>query len=221
MVTQTGDVIVADFMGPLPPSFDLKRYVLVVQDHFSQLAALIPLSNKAEAKHQLCLWMIKFTNVTSFHIMPLRTDNSTEFRNIFLTTFLHEHGIIHETSIPYEHHQNGKIEHTNQSILEIARTMLTASRLPKELWPYAFRHATWIFNSTLHSDNITTPYEIVAKKKLSLLPLRVFGAKGYAYYWEKTLLGPCSNCHDAPQQTFQAQLLKITRLHCLHHSSTS
>ncbi|MBW0465734.1 hypothetical protein O181_005449 [Austropuccinia psidii MF-1] len=36
---------------------------------------------------------------------------------------------------------------------------------------------------------------------------------GMVVYWEKTLLGPCTNCHDAPQQTFQVQLLKITRLH--------
>ncbi|MBW0525253.1 hypothetical protein O181_064968 [Austropuccinia psidii MF-1] len=44
---------------------------------------------------------------------------------------------------------------------------------------------------------------------------------GMAVYWEKTLLGLCTNCHDEPQQTFQAQLLKITRLHFLHHLSTS
>ncbi|MBW0528000.1 hypothetical protein O181_067715 [Austropuccinia psidii MF-1] len=181
IITAPGDAIVADLMGPLPPSFDLKKYVLVIQDHFSRLAAVIPLGDKAEAKHQLRLWMIKFMNVTGIRIKRLRTDNGSEFKNVFLTTFLNEHGIIHETSIPYEHHQNGKIERTNRSILEMARTMLTASSLPRQLWPYAFRHAAWIFNRTLHSNEKLTPYEIIAKKRPSLLPLCVFGAKGYIY----------------------------------------
>ncbi|MBW0542359.1 hypothetical protein O181_082074 [Austropuccinia psidii MF-1] len=114
-------------------------------------------------------------------IKRLRTDNGAEYKNNFLTAFLHERGIIHETSIPYEHHQNGKIERTNRSILEIARTILIASQLPRELWPYAFRHAVWIFNRVLHADGVATPYEIIAKRKPSLAPLRVFGAKGYIY----------------------------------------
>ncbi|MBW0500251.1 hypothetical protein O181_039966 [Austropuccinia psidii MF-1] len=181
IVTQPGDVIVADLMGPLPTSFDSKKYLLVIQDHFSRLVTVIPIADKAEAKHKLHLWMTKFVNCTSFKIKRLRTDNGAEFHNIFLSNFLNECGVIHETSIPYEHHQNGKIERTNRSTSEIARTMLIASRLPRELWPYAFRHAAWIFNQTLHADDVNTPYEIIAKKKPSLLPLRVFGAKGYLY----------------------------------------
>ncbi|MBW0536414.1 hypothetical protein O181_076129 [Austropuccinia psidii MF-1] len=181
IITAPGDAIVADLMGPLPPSFDLKKYVLVIQDHLSWLAAVIPLGDKADAKHQLRLWMIRFMNVTGIKIKRLRTDNGSEFKNVFLSTFLNEHGIIHEASIPYEHHQNGKIEHTNQSILEMARIMLIASSLPRQLWPYAFQHAAWIFNRNLCSNEKLTPYEIIAKKPPSLLPLRDFEAKGYIY----------------------------------------
>ncbi|MBW0538074.1 hypothetical protein O181_077789 [Austropuccinia psidii MF-1] len=181
IISQPGDAIIADLIGPLPPSLDLKKYVLVVQDHFSRLVAAIPLADKADAKHQLQLWMIKFMNVTGIKIKHLRTDNGSEFKNIVLSTFLNDHGIIHETSIPYEHHQNGKVERTNRSISEMARTMLIESCLPKGLWPYAFRHATWIFNRTLHSDDMLTPYELIAKKRPSLLPLHVFGARGYIH----------------------------------------
>ncbi|MBW0533606.1 hypothetical protein O181_073321 [Austropuccinia psidii MF-1] len=166
-------------MGPLPSSLDLKKYVLIVQDHFSRLVVVIPLEDKADAKHQLRLWMIKFMNVTGIKIKCLRTANCSEFKNFILSSFLNEHGIIHETSIPYEHHQNGKVERTNRSILEMARTMLIESCLPKGLWPYAFRHAAWIFNRTLHSDDMLTPYELIAKKQPPFPPLRVFGARGY------------------------------------------
>ncbi|MBW0520131.1 hypothetical protein O181_059846 [Austropuccinia psidii MF-1] len=83
--------------------------------------------------------------------------------------------------MPYEHHQNGKIERTNRSILEMARTSLLAASLHAELWPFTFKHAELIYNHTLHSDSRLTPYEIVSKRKPSLLPLRTFGAKSYIY----------------------------------------
>ncbi|MBW0517980.1 hypothetical protein O181_057695 [Austropuccinia psidii MF-1] len=63
----------------------------------------------------------------------------------------------------------------------MARTSLLAANLPNNLWPYTFKHAVWIFIRTLHADNKHTPYEIVGKRKPSLLALRVFGAKSYIF----------------------------------------
>ncbi|MBW0538815.1 hypothetical protein O181_078530 [Austropuccinia psidii MF-1] len=63
----------------------------------------------------------------------------------------------------------------------MARTSLLAANLPNSLWPYAFKHAVWIFNRTLHADNKITPYEIVGKRRPSLVALRVFGAKSYIF----------------------------------------
>ncbi|MBW0470986.1 hypothetical protein O181_010701 [Austropuccinia psidii MF-1] len=60
--------------------------------------------------------------------------------------------------------------------------MVIASQLTRELWPYTFQHAAWIFNWTLHADDVTTPNEIVAKRRQSLAPLRVYGVKGYIYH---------------------------------------
>ncbi|MBW0468881.1 hypothetical protein O181_008596 [Austropuccinia psidii MF-1] len=125
--------------------------------------------------------MIKSVNCTSFKIERLQTDNGAEFKNTFLSTFLEGCGNIHETSIPYEHHQNGNIEWMDCSISEISQTMLIASCLPKELWPYAFCHAAWIFNRTMHGNDTIAPYEVIAKNKPSLLLLCVFGSKGYLY----------------------------------------
>ncbi|MBW0469181.1 hypothetical protein O181_008896 [Austropuccinia psidii MF-1] len=95
-------------MGPLPISFDSKKFLLVIQDHFSRLVAVVPIAEKAKAKHKLHLWMVKLINCTGFKIKQLRMDNGAEFKNLFLNNFLNESGIIHETSIPYEHPQNGK-----------------------------------------------------------------------------------------------------------------
>ncbi|MBW0540441.1 hypothetical protein O181_080156 [Austropuccinia psidii MF-1] len=120
-------------------------------------------------------------NVTQYKIKTLRMDNGTEFKNFVLNDFLTQHGIIHEYSMPYEHHQNGRIERTNRTISEMACTSLIAAKLPSFLWPWAFRHAVWIFNRYLHADSTMTPFEALGKKRPSLELLRVFGAKSYRY----------------------------------------
>ncbi|MBW0538320.1 hypothetical protein O181_078035 [Austropuccinia psidii MF-1] len=160
-VKAPGDLVAADLIGPLPASIDHKKYALMIQDSFSRLTA--------------------FNNATDFKIKSIQTDNGTEFCNHFLSNFLKEEGITHEISIPYKHHQNGKIERTNRTISEMARTSLLAANLPNNLWPYAFKHTVWIFNRTLHANSKLTPYEIVGRKRPSLLTLRVFGAKSYIF----------------------------------------
>ncbi|MBW0526411.1 hypothetical protein O181_066126 [Austropuccinia psidii MF-1] len=59
--------------------------------------------------------------------------------------------------------------------------MLILSNLPALLWPWAFRHATWIFNQSLHCDKEKTPFEILGNKKPSLDLLRVFRAKSFIH----------------------------------------
>ncbi|MBW0541448.1 hypothetical protein O181_081163 [Austropuccinia psidii MF-1] len=181
MVQGPGDVIIADLMGPLPPSLDRKKYVLTIQDCFSRLTVAIPLLDKTEAKVELQQWILQFMNTTGYKVKIVRTDNGSEFKNMIFNDFLKQQGILHEYSMPYEHHQNGKIERTNQTISEMARTSLNGANLPITLWPWAYRHAVWIFNRTLHADSTKTPYEIVAKRKPSLDMLKVFGSKAFLY----------------------------------------
>ncbi|MBW0539771.1 hypothetical protein O181_079486 [Austropuccinia psidii MF-1] len=133
MVQNPGDVIVADLIGPLPLSLDHKKYVLTIQDCFSRLTVAIPLMDKAEAKGKLQNWMIQFENFSGYTIKVIQTDNGSEFKNSIFEEFLRKNGIIHEYSVPYEHHQNGKIEWTNRTLSEIARTILVAANLPVNL----------------------------------------------------------------------------------------
>ncbi|MBW0530116.1 hypothetical protein O181_069831 [Austropuccinia psidii MF-1] len=155
-ILKPGNLIVADLIGPLPPSYDDKKYVLIIQDFFSCLAAAIPIQDKSEAKTHFIDWMKRFSNATT-------------------------HSITHETSIPYEYHQNGRVEQTNCSILEIARTSLLSANISKRLWPFAFKHAALIFNRVIHADSTKTPYESVSGLKPTLVLLQVFGAKSYIF----------------------------------------
>ncbi|MBW0548615.1 hypothetical protein O181_088330 [Austropuccinia psidii MF-1] len=181
MVNIPGDLIVAYLMGPYPSSLNHKKYILMIQDAFSRVVVAIALANKTEAKTYLINSIKQFMNVTGHRIKTVRTDNGTEFKNQLLNDFLVHYGIIHEYLMPYEHHQNGRIERTNWTISEMARTSLLAARLPSFLWPWAFCHSVWIFNRYLHADDTKTPFELLGKKCPSLDMLRVFGTKLFIY----------------------------------------
>ncbi|MBW0537862.1 hypothetical protein O181_077577 [Austropuccinia psidii MF-1] len=184
IVTLPGDVIVADLMGPFPVSFDKAIYALIIQDHFSSLATFYPLKQKSDAASFILEWIKKFNNLTKWRVKRLRTDNGGEFSSCFLNDALRTRGIVHETTIPYKHHQAGKIERSNRTIAEAARSMLIDSNLGPELWTYAFRQAVWVLNRVLHGKVTKTPYEWVTDKKPDLTPLRVFGCKAYFHNCE-------------------------------------
>ncbi|MBW0564521.1 hypothetical protein O181_104236 [Austropuccinia psidii MF-1] len=153
----------------------------MIQDVFSKVVVAIPILDKSEAKSKLKLWMIQFLNVTNNSIKILCSDNGAKFKNNNIEQFLLDKSIIHEFAMPYEHHQNGAIERTNRTISEMARAMLTASNLPFYLWPWAFQHAVWIYNRTLHTDSDKTPFELLGKQRPSLDMLRIFGATSFIH----------------------------------------
>ncbi|MBW0493250.1 hypothetical protein O181_032965 [Austropuccinia psidii MF-1] len=175
IVNAPGNVVVMDLMGPFPVSMDKKMYALLVQDHHSSLTTFYPLKAKSEAAGFIIEWINKFNNLTNYTVRRLQSDNGGEFSSQRLKEYLDSKGIIHEWTIPYEHHQARKIERTNRMIAEAARSMLVDSLLSVELWPYAFRQAVWVFNRVLHGTSILTPYQQVTGRTPDLTPLKVFG----------------------------------------------
>jgi hypothetical protein len=63
-------------------------------------------------------------------------------------------------SIPYEHHQNGGVERTNHSLLDIAHTFMVDAKLPIILWPFAFKQAAYVFNRVAHDGSLKALFEI-------------------------------------------------------------
>ncbi|KAL1914282.1 uncharacterized protein VTP21DRAFT_9063 [Calcarisporiella thermophila] len=75
-------------------------------------------------------------------IKAFRSDRGTEFVNNAVAKVLQERGIQHQTTTSYTPESNGAAERANRSILEIVRTLLEQSQVPKELWTEAVRTAT-------------------------------------------------------------------------------
>ncbi|MBW0506607.1 hypothetical protein O181_046322 [Austropuccinia psidii MF-1] len=110
---ETGNVISIDLMGPFPQSIDKFNYGMVIQDSFSSLVVFMPLNLKSNAAKHVIGWIKQFRNIIGKSVKRIRTDNGGEFNSTIMANVFSEMGIIHERTMPYEHHQNGKVERTN------------------------------------------------------------------------------------------------------------
>jgi transposase InsO family protein len=76
----------------------------------------------------------------------IRTDNGTEFCNKQMNDFLAERGIKHERSVIFCPEQNGRIECSNRTVIETARTLLEGAGLHKRYWAEAVNTAIYVRN---------------------------------------------------------------------------
>nr|GFC56869.1 putative ribonuclease H-like domain-containing protein [Tanacetum cinerariifolium] len=69
-------------------------------------------------------------NQMDHKVKTIRCDNETEFKNKIMNEFCKIKGIKREFSVARTPQQNGVAERKNRILIEVARTMLTDSKLP-------------------------------------------------------------------------------------------
>ncbi|GKE03375.1 retrovirus-related pol polyprotein from transposon TNT 1-94, partial [Tanacetum coccineum] len=122
-----------DLCGPMRvESINKNKYILVIVDDYSQFTWVKFLRSKDEAPDAIikCIKNIQVSlNAT---IRNVRTDNGTEFVNQTLRDFYENVSISHQTLVARTPQQNGIVERRNQTLVEVARTMLIFSKAPLE-----------------------------------------------------------------------------------------
>nr|GEZ50707.1 hypothetical protein [Tanacetum cinerariifolium] len=113
-------------------------------------------------------------------VITVRTDRGIEFLNKTLNAFFKEEGIEHQTSTARTPEQNSVVERRNHTLVEAARMMLSASRLPLFFWAEAIATACYTQNRFIiiptHSK---TPYHIINDRKPLIKHLNIFGCICY------------------------------------------
>ncbi|GJS98725.1 gag-pol polyprotein [Tanacetum coccineum] len=95
-------------------------------------------------------------------VISVRTDRGTEFLNKTLHVYFKEEGIEHQTSTPRTPEQNGVVERWNHTLVEAARTMLSASKLPLSFWAEAVATACYTQNRSI-IISVTPPNWVAAE----------------------------------------------------------
>nr|GEV68604.1 Gag-Pol polyprotein [Tanacetum cinerariifolium] len=104
----------------------------------------------------------------------------TQFLNKTLNAFFKEEEIEHQTSTARTPEQNGIVKRQNRTLIEAARTMLSASQLPLFFWAEAIATACYTQNrSIIISTHGKTPYHIINDRKPSIKHFHIFGCICY------------------------------------------
>ncbi|GJZ55754.1 retrovirus-related pol polyprotein from transposon TNT 1-94 [Tanacetum coccineum] len=141
-----------DLCGPMRvESFNGKKYVLVIVDDYSRYTWTHFLRSKDETPGVLIDFLTLVQRGLHAQVTTVRTDKGTEFLNKSLHAYFAKEGIRHETSTARTPEQNGVVERRNRTLVEAARTMLSAAKVPLFFWAEAIATACFNANRSLSS----------------------------------------------------------------------
>ncbi|GJT92082.1 retrovirus-related pol polyprotein from transposon TNT 1-94 [Tanacetum coccineum] len=170
-----------DLCGPMRvASINGKKYILVIVDDYSRYTWTPFLRSKDETSEVLKDFLTMIQRNLQAPVISVRTDRGTEFLNKTLNAFFKEEGIEHQTSTPRTPEQNGVVERQNRTLVEAARTMLSASKLPLFFWAEAIATACYTQNrSIIIPTHEKMAYHIINDRKPSIKHLHIFGCTCY------------------------------------------
>ncbi|GJX82439.1 retrovirus-related pol polyprotein from transposon TNT 1-94 [Tanacetum coccineum] len=165
-----------DLCGPMRvASINGKKYILVIVDDYSRYTWTLFLRSKDETPEVLKDFLTMIQRNLQALVISVRTDRGTEFLNKTLNAFFKQEGIEHQTSTPRTPEQNGVVERRNRTLVEAARTMLSASKLPLFFWAEAIATACYTQNrSIIIPTHEKMAYHIINDRKPSIKHLHIF-----------------------------------------------
>nr|GEW74048.1 hypothetical protein [Tanacetum cinerariifolium] len=107
-----------------------KKYVLLIVDDYSRYTWTHFLRSKDETPEVLIDFPRLVQRGLHAQVRIVRTDKSTEFLNQTLHAYFASEGILHQTSVARTPNKNGVVERQNRTLVEAARTMLSAAKVP-------------------------------------------------------------------------------------------
>lgn len=103
----------------------------------------------------------------------LRSGNRGEFMSNFFASFLKDHGVRHQLSIPYNPEQNGMAERSNQTIVESVWCMLHHGQMHVRIRQ---KQSIQLQKRSPHKALVNrTPEKTWSRRKPTMKHLRVFG----------------------------------------------
>ncbi|GKF02739.1 retrotransposon protein, putative, ty1-copia subclass, partial [Tanacetum coccineum] len=110
-------------------------------------------------------------------IKSLRSDREGEYMSQEFLDHLKEHRIIAYQTPPYTPQHNGVSERRNRTLLDMVRSMMSQTTLPKSFWDYALESATRILNMVPTKKVDKTPYKVWHGQAPKLSYLKVWGCE--------------------------------------------
>nr|GEW67190.1 retrovirus-related Pol polyprotein from transposon TNT 1-94 [Tanacetum cinerariifolium] len=130
-------------------SINGKKYVLVIVDDYSRYTWTYFLRSKDETPEVLIDFLRLVQRGLHAQVRTVRTDKGTEFLNKTLHAYFATEGINHQTSVARTPEQNSVVEIQNRTLVEVARTMLSATKVSLFFWAKAIATTCFTQNRSL------------------------------------------------------------------------
>nr|GEV34713.1 hypothetical protein [Tanacetum cinerariifolium] len=157
-------------------SINGKKYVLVIVDDYSRYTWTHFLRSKDETPEVLIELLRLVQRGLHAQVRIVRTKKGTKFLNKTLHVYFASKGIHHQTFVARTPEQNGIVERWSRTLVEAARTMLSAAKVPLFFWAEAIATTYFTQNRSLvilrHEK---TPYHIINEQKPSVKFFYIFG----------------------------------------------
>ena len=187
--TEPLQLVHTDLAGPVATaSREGAKYAITFVDDFSGLITVYFLKNKSDTAAATAKFLADMAPYGT--VKRLRSDNGTEYTSNEFKNLMVTNKIKHEYSAPYSPHQNGTAERSWRSLFEMGRCLLLSGDLPKSLWSYAVRAASYIRNRCYSQRIMKTPYEMFTSIRPNISHMHTFGTTCFAYNQNKQKLDP-------------------------------
>nr|GEX93712.1 hypothetical protein [Tanacetum cinerariifolium] len=175
------NLIYMDLCGPMRvSSINGKKYIMVIVEDYSRYTWTLFLRSKDETLEIQKDFLKMIQRNLQALVIFVRTDRGTEFLNKTLHAYFKEEGIEHQTSTPRTPEQYGVVKRQNRTRVRVARTMLSASKLPLFFWVEAIATACYTQNrSIIIPTREKTAYHFINDRKPSIRHLHTFGCTCY------------------------------------------
>ncbi|GJU07744.1 retrovirus-related pol polyprotein from transposon TNT 1-94 [Tanacetum coccineum] len=153
-------------LGKAKQTFNGNNYVLVIVDDYSRYTWTHFLRSKDETPEVLIGFLKLVQRGLNAQVRTVRTDKGIEFLNKTLHAYFAQEGIEHQTSIARTPEQNSIFKRLNHTLVEAARTMLSAAKVPLFFWAEAIAISCFTQNRSLVIPrHEKTPYHIINGRK--------------------------------------------------------
>ena len=132
-----------------------QKYFITFIDDYSRYMYLYMLHNKSEALEAFKVFKDEVEKQYEKQIRIVRTDRGGKYYGRYtedgqeqgpFAMFLQQNRIVSQYTMPNSLDQNGEAERRNRTLLDMVRSMLSRSKLPKSLWIESLKTTTYILN---------------------------------------------------------------------------
>ena len=145
--SQPFSMIHSDVWGPsrIKNVTGSRWFISFIDDH-TRLTWVFLMKEKSEANQIFKTFNTMIQTQFQAKIQILKSDNAKEYFNSILNDYLLSHGIVHQSSCVNTPQQNGIAERKNRHLLDVARSLMFSTHVPKFFWGEAILIAAYLIN---------------------------------------------------------------------------